>query len=206
MRLETLSKILLLLLIVLLSAACTNRDLVPFTEIQTPTVLVSSDDVNEAADTASRAYPADTEAEAREPGYPAPRLYEDLLSTPPNPPIELPAAEISTGVVGGVLIREVSGYGFKPLVPASISLGEVLLTSDGRPAFVRAADNSPKAELFPTGIFIFRDVLPGEYGIMVDVGYTIFPIREADGTPRLITIQAGDVLDLGQVITELPTE
>ena len=67
-----------------------------------------------------------------------------------------------------------------------------------------AGDGSLAAQLFPTGIFVFQNVPPGEYGLMVDVGYTLFTITGDDGSPLLFTVEAGKALDLGQIITELP--
>ncbi|HRQ38303.1 MAG TPA: hypothetical protein PLD25_10350 [Chloroflexota bacterium] len=150
-------------------------------------------------------YPGNNSEASTSTGYPGPDLYENLLEEPPNPDIDLPAASEEGGVIGGVLVREVVGYGFEPLVPASLMLAEVLLTTDGRPAFIRAGSDSPKAQLYPTGIFIFQNIPPGEYGLMVDVGYTIFPINNEDGTPLLIKLDPGGVIDMGQIITELPS-
>ncbi len=157
-----------------------------------------------SGDNENAGYPGNNSEASTLPGYPGSNLYENLLEEPPNPDIELPAASEEGGVIGGVLVREVVGYGFEPLIPASLMLADVLLTTDGRPAFVRSGSNSPKAELYPTGIFIFQNIPPGEYGLMVDVGYTIFPINNDDGTPLLIKLEPGGVIDMGQVITELP--
>ena len=39
-----------------------------------------------------------------------------------------------------------------PLTPGSLALAEVLINSNGVPAYIREGAQSPKAELFPTGI------------------------------------------------------
>ena len=138
-------------------------------------------------------------------GYPSTTgIIEGLSSSPPNPDVNLPAAEENYGTVGGVLIQEIVGQGYLPLDPLELSLAEVIKTTDGSPAFIRENVNSPKAELFPTGVFIFRNVPPGDYGIMVDVGYAKFPIRGDDGNQILISVAAGQAIDIGQLITELP--
>ncbi|MCP5096071.1 MAG: hypothetical protein GY943_10995, partial [Chloroflexi bacterium] len=151
------------------------------------------------------AYPSPTENETNVNGYPAPSssLGTDVLPEPPNPEINFPQADGNNGVVGGVLIREIVSEGFLPLEPVKLTLAEIINTTEGNPAYVRENDQSPQAELFPTGIFIFRNVPPGGYGLMVDVGYTKFPILE-NGTPLLITVTANEKLDLGQIITVLP--
>lgn len=149
---------------------------------------------------ATDAYPAVTTDER---GYPA-ATPEGLVAEPPNPPRDLPAASSENAVVGGVLIREILETGFVPLTPRALALAEVLYTNTGEPSYIREGANSPQAEVFPTGIFLFREAPPGEYGLMVDVGFTKFPILQEDGTPLVLTLTPGQVLDLGQIITEVP--
>jgi hypothetical protein len=200
---------LLPLLIVLGTTACGNTDDPTATSSNQTLVATapgdSASDLNISngypASEANQGYPA-----VQDPGYPAPNLYENLSDEPPNPTVQLPPSNQDKGVIGGILIREVVDYGFEPLTPASLSLADVLLNTDGQPAFVRAGTDSQKAQLFPTGVFIFQDVPPGEYGLMVDVGYTQFPITGDDGTPLLITVEPGSVIEMGQVITQLPAQ
>lgn len=135
--------------------------------------------------------------------YPVP-TPDGLVSEPPNTPRDLPQPSGENAVIGGILIREIVDTGFIPLQPRTLSLAEVLHTDAGNPAYIREGTHSPQAELFPTGIFLFRDVPPGEYGLMVDVGFTKFPITSDDGTPLILNIVGGQVLDLGQVITVIP--
>ena len=91
-----------------------------------------------------------------------------------------------------------------PLVPLALTLAEVVETTDGVPMFLRTSDGSPTAELFPTGIFIIRDVPPGTYGLTVDLGYTEFSLVDESGDLVMITVEAGETVDLGQVITQIP--
>jgi hypothetical protein len=210
-KLNPIGWFLLVILTSFMLSACgnTNGNLV---SAPSATEQIPTSDTLERDNMESTGYPIEHDAAHSYPspgttadtGYPAPNIYGDLLTAPPNPEIDLPPADMTTGVIGGVLIREVVDHGFEPLTPASISLADVILTTDGRPAFIRAGDDAQKAQLFPTGIFIFQQVPPGEYGFMVDVGYTIFPITNDDGTPLTITVEAGGVINLGQVITPLP--
>ncbi len=148
-------------------------------------------------------YPAPTNLT---PGYPAaaPNLPDNLSTTPPNPERDLPAAAGEAAVMGGVLVQEIVGAGFVPLEPVALILAKVLYTDAGEPAFLASGDDQPRAQLFPTGIFIFQDIPPGTYGLVVDVGYAEFPIQDESGEIRLITLEAGQTLDLGQLITTLP--
>ena len=147
-------------------------------------------------------------------GYPAPdagylgTLPEGLQPEPPNPDRQLPEAGDGTAVIGGVLIRElVEEGGYLPLTPQRLLLGEIVSTTDGQPAYLSVDDqNSPTAELFPTGIFIFRNVPPGTYGLVVDLGFTQFLVNQPDGSQFLFTAEPNQALDLGQVITQTTTE
>ncbi|MEZ4510982.1 MAG: hypothetical protein R3C62_03830 [Chloroflexota bacterium] len=156
--------------------------------------------------------PGDNNSDAN--GYPAPETdqsivpypgseYETLQAEPPNPERELPAAGADVGVVGGVLIRELTDQGFMPLNPQKLLLGEIVHTASDEPAYVSVDDQtSPQAELFPTGVFIFRNVAPGTYGLVVDLGFTQFLVNQPDGSQFLFTVEPGQALDLGQVITQ----
>lgn len=168
-------------------------------ESNTPTIQLTPSVNNETG------YPV-LVAQTHEPGYPVTNpLTENTLLEPPNPERTLPLAQQDSGVLGGVLIWEVTESGFLPLEPKDLILAEVILNSNNEPAYIRDNAESPKAQLFPTGIFIFDAVPPGQYGLVVDVGYTKFPITSENEDVMIIDIIAGEVLDLGQIITPLPS-
>ena len=129
--------------------------------------------------------------------YPGPTI-EGIQPEPPNTERNLPAAESGTGVVGGILIREIVGEGFIPFAPQKLLLGEIITLDNGEPAYVGSSGESPAAELLPTGIFIFSNIPPGDYNLVVDIGITQFLAGDK------FTLEAGQVIDLGQVIIELP--
>ncbi len=129
--------------------------------------------------------------------YPGPTI-EGLQAEPPNTERNLPAADSETGIVGGILIREIAGEGFVPFSPHKLVLGEIITLDSGEPAYVGASGESPTAELFPTGIFIFRDISPGNYNLVMDIGITQALVGDT------FAVEAGQVIDLGQVIIELP--
>jgi hypothetical protein len=102
------------------------------------------------------------------------------------------------------LIQEITGEGYIPLLPLKFMLGQVLLTDTGEPAYIRTGADSPTAELFNSGVFIFHSVEPGDYGLVVDLGFTSFTVQDENIQPRIITVEPDMVLDLGQVITNIP--
>jgi hypothetical protein len=137
--------------------------------------------------------------------YPAPPSGpEGLVPEPPDPPREMPEAAAGLGAVGGVLIQEVVGQGFIPMDPFELVLAEVVVDSEGNPTLIGFDDAAPRAETFPTGVFLFTDVPPGTYGLVVNLAVTQYAIKNPDGTTMLVTVEPGQVIDLGQVITQGP--
>ena len=143
-------------------------------------------------------------------GYPAPTTSSDssgypgasiagLSETPPDVQPDLPAPEADFGSIGGVLVREISGEGFIPLTPVQVSLAEVKLLESGEPGFLAYNDDSQDAELPGTGIFIFNKVPPGRYGLVIEMGFTQLLALDENGETLIFELQAGQVLDLGQI-------
>jgi hypothetical protein len=127
----------------------------------------------------------------------------DLLDAPPISEVEAPQPA-SGGAVYGILVQEVTEQGYLPLNPRALFLAEVVLNSSGEPALIRRAIDSPKAELFQTGDFVFNNVPAGEYGLMIDLGFNEFPIQDDSGDPLLITIEDKKTQNLEQLFVTLP--
>lgn len=171
--------------------------LVENTAVPLSTSVVEPDVQNNNA-TVDEPYPgAEPDLEPHPIPYPGPTI-EGLQAEPPNTERDLPAADSETGTVGGILIREIVGEGFVPLTPHQLILGEIINFDNGEPAYVGTSGESPIAELFPTGIFIFRNIAPGNYNLVMDIGITQVLVGET------FSVKAGQVVDLGQVIVELP--
>lgn len=129
---------------------------------------------------------------------------EEILPVPPNPARDLPPASADTGVIGGALIRELSEEGFMPLDPHELILAVIVNNDAGTPMFLRHDEDALRAETFPTGVFVFHDVPPGRYGLIIGLGITQFPVRTPDGSELLVDVTPGAVVDLGQVIVQFP--
>lgn len=187
-------------------------------EVDEPAVTPTPDDSDEgsAIDNSAGAYPEPAEASAypgaeevatgNEDGYPDPpvRRASEPVSEPPNPERDLPESTGNLATVGGVLIEEILDHGFVPLMPRELTLGSIVTTTEGEPAFLSTGSAAPKAELFQTGVFVFRNIEPGSYGLIVDVGHVKFPVETPEGDLLIFELEPGEVLDLGQVITALP--
>ncbi|MGD8856149.1 MAG: hypothetical protein PVG33_07460 [Chloroflexota bacterium] len=190
-------------LLILLLVGCQD---VPQEADNTPMAVVPTSAPTQGITVADEAYPAPTAQAAQQAGYPTPvdPMEDRYLAEPPDPERELPEPAGQEGVVGGVLIQEITGEGYIPLVPLKFMLGQVLLTDTGEPAYIRTGADSPTAELFNSGVFIFHSVEPGDYGLVVDLGFTSFTVQDENFQPRIITVEPDMVLDLGQVITNIP--
>ncbi len=153
---------------------------------------------------AAAAYPGVAAGEAT--AYPGSSSSGSVgLPEPPNPERTLPNPGSNTAAIGGVLIREVNENSFLPVVPQALYLGEVLLNSAGEQALISQGTDSPQAQLFQTGVFIFNNVPPGTYALVIDVGFSQFPITDENGLELLIDVEGGKAYDLGQVMVRLPS-
>jgi hypothetical protein len=136
--------------------------------------------------------------------YPAPTL-EGILTDLPQTPEELPEPEAGFATVSGAVVSPIEGQGFLPVTPRSITLGQIVTDNQGRPTFLRSSDNGTQAQLFGAGVFIFNGVEPGRYGIVLDLGYGVFPITLEDSEEIfLFDVEAGESLDLGVLFFPLP--
>ncbi|MDX1664300.1 MAG: hypothetical protein R3272_10925 [Candidatus Promineifilaceae bacterium] len=147
--------------------------------------------------TQPQGYPADAG------GLPTP---EGLLPSPPDPEREPLQAEGEQATIGGVLVREVGDDGYLPLVPRALILAELLTSEAGTARYLRQNESSPRAELFDTGVFLFRNVSPGTYGLIVDLGFAQYIVEDENGEALTFTVGPGEALDLGQVFVQVPTE
>lgn len=139
-------------------------------------------------------------------GYPMPSqvIPEGAVSELPNPERTIPAPTDNLSSLGGVLVREVGESSFLPVMPQTLYLGEVLLDDAGRQSVIVRRTDSPTAQLFPTGVFVFNNVPAKTYGLIVDIALSEFPVTLENGDPLLIDVKAGEAIDLGAVLVNLP--
>lgn len=186
-----------LLLIILIG--CATNTTVEYEAVTTPVIdveILNQIDIN--------SYPVKGESIESQIDNDYPILQSTIVVDLPKAEYDVPVPVGGVGSIGGSLVRKVGDNGLVPLVPDNLLLAKVLSTDTGVEAYIRVSEDAPKAELFTTGVFIFRDVAPGKYGLVIDVTYSQFPILDETGSPLLLEIIGDDVHDLGNIITELP--
>ncbi len=118
----------------------------------------------------------------------------------PNEPVPTPVADRTT-VTGDIIFTENGS----PLVNVPVILAKIYRNDEGDGAFVYDTATSPYALTDENGRFIFSNVDPAEYimvvGNMEVNRYEL--LTELDGGTRIINAPSGEILDLGAIEVEL---
>lgn len=166
------------------------------------------------APTAQGAYPAPGDTSAY-PGpdassaYPGPAPTPDLGPTISSEPVVVPQpASASVGVATGKVLRIAEGGTREPVAGYYIYLGRILQNNLGDESIVELDKaTAPKARLNAFGEFVFVDVPPGRYGLMLELLRGAVLLNDPDsGGNMIVEIKGGDVVDLGEMAYPLPAE
>jgi len=119
------------------------------------------------------------------------------------PPLSPPSEGLAS-VTGQVIHKETQ----EPFVDTIVRLAEVVRTEEGEDVFVLDQAFSPGAKTDETGIFVFEDVDPMEYVIVVgDVTGIYEIIPDDDGKPKVFTATPDEILEVGSLMVKLePTQ
>ena len=180
------TRILFLFLILLLLAACSQ-----------PNDPDSGAQVDETP-----SYPPPTAPENSE-SYPAPTTYTKATPYPePNSadkvatvgPIPTPGS--TWGILTGTLLEN-----GKPVTDYSLYLAEIITNEAGEEAIVKLnRSTSPRAFLDENGNFVFSNIKPGRYGLILDFVLNSFLLHYPGSEEQiLVTIEAEDILDIGEL-------
>ena len=175
------------------------------TDATTPEATQATTNSEPTSDTG---YPG-TNNQPQTSGYLSPEesiVVEGVSPNIPDPEIIFPENNPNAGVVGGVLAREITDQGYVPVQPRELILGKIVENNLGEQVLISVAADSQRAQLFATGIFLFSDIPPGDYGIVIDLGFTQFPLLNENGEQILLTIEGGKTIDLGQILVEIPED
>lgn len=118
---------------------------------------------------------------------------------PSNPTLVVPTADNITAVIHGIIISEESNK--PPEAIFYLAMNSTAKTKDAPAVLAFSNQNSPRAEVADSGEFVFRNVNPGQYAMML-----WFPSKEpyfvpaADGQDYWwINVKAGEVLEMGEI-------
>jgi len=188
-----------------LLSACSAPSAQPSTNTAVPTVPGE-----QPAATAVSAYPGPG-ATGAYPGPGATGAYPAPGNEPPAPtvsmePIIVPQpASGEVGITTGTLYR-IDGENRIPITNATLYLGALLQTAEGVDAMVQMDRNvAPKTITNGLGQFLFLDLPPGRYGLMLDaIEGALLLNQPDDGTDLIIEVTGGQVNDLGELAYPFP--
>jgi len=125
-----------------------------------------------------------------------------LPSQAPTPTTLPPPAE-SKGAITGRLINAATG---QDVVGLSVYLGEVAdMGSEGDRVVTMREKASPHMLSSIGGYFGFTDIEPGTYALILWTPLNSVVVPDpATGKEFLVTVEAGVITELGDIITDLP--
>jgi hypothetical protein len=198
------------LLAAALLAACAPQAAPPDTQATTAPAAPTAAGTEAYPAPNSEAYPApDSAYPAPNSAYPGPGGAADLGPTVSSEPVVVPEpSSADVGVATGKLIRITESGEREPLAGYNLYLGNILENNQGNESLVELdRGTAPKAQLNALGEFVFVDVPPGRYGLMLDLVRGAALLNDPDdGTDLIVEIQGGQVLDLGEMAYPLPVE
>ncbi len=125
--------------------------------------------------------------------YPAPEPTTYVIEVIPTP-----QGETST-VTGYILQNKAS-----PTPPhvVLLALAKVIIGPDGAPMVARFdRDEAPHTLTDTNGRFVFTDIPPGQYALILDRISDAFMLMHPDtGEDFIITATAGEIVDLGKIV------
>lgn len=105
-------------------------------------------------------------------------------------------------VVGTLLVR--SGGSTQPVSGFNVYLAATVKDITGKDAFVGLERvNAPRAITDAQGTFIFQNIVPGNYGLVLDIGFdTILMLKPESEEGIILTVMPGKEVSLGTLLYE----
>jgi hypothetical protein len=119
-------------------------------------------------------------------------------SNPLPKKIDVPNPNTNNGVVTGFLLIQ----GENKPYPGELYLGEMVLADQpGAPPLIGFSEkDSPKAEFDQSGRFVFKDVKPGDYGLILWNPVSYFLLNDPNSDKNIkVVVKIGEITDLGIV-------
>ncbi len=118
-----------------------------------------------------------------------------------GPPVDPKTTETTGAVTGRIFVH--NDQGFRPIHKVIVALAAVIAGDDGieRAAGYDAAA-APRTDIRDDGTFVIDEVPPGRYGVILDAVMAQILITEPENPENslVITIEAGEVTDLGNLV------
>lgn len=142
------------------------------------------------------AYPPAGQAPSSEEAYPGPDPMNQSSVFPDA--IEVPQPASDLGVVTGRILQAGNREVF--LAP-TLLLGELVFADDPNapPLVGYSIETDPVAVQAKTGHFVFKDIKPGRYAIVVWTPLTQALLMDSQGATAQVVVEAGKIIDLGDV-------
>jgi len=148
-------------------------------------------------------------APAADSGYPGPAAipkYDPYPGSETSQGLPTPSTYATSGPMpepgpdSGVVTGKLLANG-KPALNASLYLAEVSTDAQGKERVASySQSDSPRAFVDPEGKFVFANIPPGRYGIVLDTVLAAYLLHDPNqDTPLLITVVAGKTTDLGDL-------
>lgn len=187
---------------VVLFCSCTNEGAEDVSTNIPPTFQVDTSSSPEAS--ASEGYPLPKDNTENNPqGYPIVVATLDLPTEEIE--VDLPTST-DVGTVTGILKWD-SSLGQEPVSEQILYLGHIVYLADGQPAMGGLnKQTAPVTQSTYAGQFIFEDVPPGQYTLLLDRVVSTFLLNDPNtGGDMIIEVQGGQITDLGELVYyELP--
>lgn len=133
-------------------------------------------------------------------GYP---VDDSTIEKPNDLPVELeiPTPDESSGVVIGKMITETDN---EPYIAPRLYLGSYIVAeedvADAPPLIGISVESDPVAQQAQDGSFVFANIQPGNYILLIWSPMNIVPAEKGDGQGEIVvSVEAGKVIDLGTV-------
>lgn len=144
------------------------------------------------------------------PVFESPLVKDSPLPTPKEPkptefvPMPIPMPSADRGAIVGRFVDFESGEPARTVMP--VFLGDLSALSPGDSFVVTMLPTrSPRTEVDAQGYFAFQDVEPGTYAMILWTPMNTWVISDPETEEAiLVTVNAGEITDLGEVTIDLP--
>lgn len=115
-------------------------------------------------------------------------------------PLDLPQPAEGLATIGGLVVDKATSIA----PPESlIYLAPVKYTDQGLAVVSLNRQRDPFTILPPNGVFVFRDVPPGEYGVVFFTPDISYLLEYDNGESVLVNLEPNQILDIGEFVVEL---